>query len=353
MSDVSAVVLTVGEQTTNRALASLKAQSLPVEDVVIVEGVRPFHRAFNSGVEQVTTPFFVQVDADMVLDPDCVEVLRGAMSPTVGIAVGALRDPLMGTVAGVKAFRRSCLEAVRLRDTIGPEIEFSLALGRLGWLTQYLYRDLQSGRHPTLGSHRPDYTVEYVFGTYYLLGRLYGHREDTGALRWRFTQLRRSAHPMAPVARLAMAHGIFGCETRDIAKPPPSPADSTFLRRLTEMPPDASVMPRQVLPPMALATEALFEAFHELGASLRVASHIRVRACLRALGEADHPSSLLAEVALGSGALARSSGPARNGMPATFERLAEAWAVDGRSNIGSGRSSESARRNRVPGRPPV
>src|SRR5437763_598224 len=119
MSDVCAVVLTLGEQTTGRALRSLEAQTLPVEEVVIVDGVRPFHRAFNDGADRVPTPFFVQVDADMVLDPACVEVLRSAMAPRIGIAVGALRDPLMGKIAGVKMFRRSCLETLPLRDTVG------------------------------------------------------------------------------------------------------------------------------------------------------------------------------------------------------------------------------------------
>jgi hypothetical protein len=180
-------------------------------------------------------------------------------------------------------------------------------------------------RGPTLGTHCPDYTVDYVFGTYYLLGRLYAHREDARALRWRFTQLRRTAHPMAPVARLAMARGIFGSETRDIAKPRPRAADSAFLHRLVVSPEDASVAPGRIQRLMALATEPLFEAFHQLGASLRLASLAGLRVCLRVLGETDHPSSFLAEVALGGGALATSP-PTPRGIPVALERLAEAWA---------------------------
>lgn len=329
MSDVGAVVFTLGEQTTSRALASLGAQTLAVEDVLIVDGVRPFHRAFNSGAERVSTPFFVQVDADMVLDPDCVEQLRGGIAPRVGIAVVALRDPLMGRIAGVKMFRRSCLEALRLRDTIGPEIDLYVTLARLGWLTRWLTgHGRRSMRGPTLGAHRPDYSVDYVFGTCYLLGRLFAQREDPSALGWRFTRLRRTAHPMAPVARIAMARGILGCETRDMAKPRPGTADAAFLRRLVVTPPDASFAPGCIRRLTALATEPLVEAFHELGASLRIASHAGLRGCLRVLGETDHPRSLLAEVALGGGALATSPPPARRGTPVAFEQLAEAWAAD-------------------------
>ena len=329
MSDVGAVVLTVGEPSTNRALASLEAQTLPVEDVVVVDGVRPFHRAFNTGVARISTPFFVQVDADMVLDPDCVEVLRAAISSDVGIAVGALRDPLMGRIGGVKLFRRSCLRALPHRNTIGPEVDLYLTLGRRGWWTQYLTgHGRRATGEPTLGAHRPDYTVDYVFGTYYVLGRLYGHRQDARALHWRLTQLRRTAHPMAPVARLAIAHGALGSETGDISKPRPHPDDAAFLRRLVSLPTGAGVAPAHLRRLLSLGAEPLIEAFHELGANLRASSIAGLRACLRVLGEVAHPRSLLAEMALGGGVLTTSQA-ARSSIPIPLEGFADAWASAG------------------------
>ena len=38
----------------------------------------------------------------------------------------------------------------------------------------------------TLGEHRPRYTVDYVFGTYFLLGARYGSRGDVVGLLWRY-----------------------------------------------------------------------------------------------------------------------------------------------------------------------
>jgi hypothetical protein len=227
-------------------------------------------------------------------------------------------------------FRRACLNAVRVRDTLGPEMDHCLTLGRLGWLTQSLTGHARrSIQDPTLGAHRPDYTADYVFGTYYLLGRRYAHREDARGLRWRFAALRGSAHPMAPVARMAMARGVCGDETRDVAKPHPGTADSAFLRRLTARSPDAGVAPRGIARLSGLATEPLFDAFYDLGVSLRIGSAASLRACLRVLGETDNTRSLLAEVALGGGALATSPPQsALNGMPLGFQRLAEAWAAD-------------------------
>src|SRR5881398_3671977 len=113
-----------------------------------------------------------------------------------------------------------------------------------------------------------------------------------------------------------------GCETRDFAKPRPHKADSAFLGRLVTRSPNAGVTPGRVRRLMTLAAEPLFEAFHELGASLRASSHAGLRGYLRVLGDIDHSRSLLAEVALGAGALASSP----RGMPVAFERLAEAWA---------------------------
>lgn len=304
MSDVAAVVLTLGERTTSRAVASLRAQTLPPDDMTVVKGLAPFHRALNAGAERVTTPFFVQVDADMVLDAHCFETLRHAMAPNVGIAVGALRDPLMGTIAGVKMFRRDCFRELRLRDTLAPEVDFYRSLERRGWRTRYVIGHARR-RAPvgTLGEHSPEYTADYVFGTYYLLGARYVRQGDMHGLAWRLRQLRHSSHAMAPVARLAMSHGVFGRESRDVAKPRPSPVDSKLLHELAGIP-HADVRPREIRRLLALGPQPLFAGFRELGASLRATSAARLRGFLRLLAETNHERSLLAEVGLGHGALA-------------------------------------------------
>jgi hypothetical protein len=295
-ADVGAVVLSLGEPTTARALRSLRAQTLPAGEPVLVEGITPFHRALNDGVARTTAPFFVQVDADMVLDADAVATLLDAMEPDVGIAVGALRDPLMGTIAGLKLYRRECFEHARLRDTPAPEVDFYLRLRERGWHTVCV-----SGR--TVGEHRPDYEAGYVFGTYVLLGSRYLPRADACGLRWRVEALRRSDHAMAPVARIAMSHGVFVRPTRDVAKPRPSASDSRFLRELA-VAPDATVPDRSVARLLGLAPEQLFDGFRDLGASLRASSAARLRGCLRLLAEVGDGSSIVAEIALGHGALA-------------------------------------------------
>jgi hypothetical protein len=232
-SDVSVVLLSNGEATTGRALASLERQTLAPAEILRVDGVSPFHRALNLGAARVSTPFFVQLDADMVLDPECLELLRGSVAPDVGIALGALRDPLMGNIAGVKLFRRACFDEFELEDSITQDVDFSYALRDRGWLTRYLIRHTPD-HVITFGDHRPDYTPEYTFGTYHQLGARYRHRRDVAGVQWRMGVLRRSDHEMAPVARLALGHGLFCAEERDAPKRPPTAEQLAAARGLLE-----------------------------------------------------------------------------------------------------------------------
>ena len=338
-NDVGALVLTLGESSTSRAVASVRSQDLPIQEVVVVEGVTPFHRALNTGAQRMSSPFFMQVDADFVLDSDCAAALRNAMAPNVGMTVGALRDPLIGPVSGVKLFRRRCFDEVRLKDTIAPDVDFLDALERRGWLTRYVVCRDATPRAHTLGEHSPAYSVEYVFGTYYLLGARYALRGDVIALQWRFGQLRRSRHVMAPVARVAMAHGMFAGDLRDVAKPQPADADGAFLRNLAIASdgtfvdnargrPSATGAVRSTERIGSLSPRAVLDAFLEMGAALRGSAPAgprlagQFRHLLTALGEIAHPHSWLAEAALGHGALAGRQPAVPGSTMVTLERLA-------------------------------
>ena len=294
----------MGEATSSRAAASVRAQSCQIAQRVVVDGVTPFHRALNHGASQVSTPFVLQVDADMVLDPHCAEVLHSAMEPSVCLAVGALRDPLMGRLAGVKLFRVQCLLAQPMANTVAPDVAFYRSLGARGWQTRCVTGHGGQGvLTPTLGAHRPDYTPDYVFGTYSMLGTRLAHHRDGRGLRWRFEKLRVSSHPMAPAARLALGRGAFVRSIGDEPKPRPESADSRLLAGLVAQ----RTLVRHDGPDLAslfsLRPGPLFEAFRSLGAELRRAPSGDLLACLDKLREVGHPNWLVAELGLGHGAL--------------------------------------------------
>ncbi|MBK8086427.1 MAG: glycosyltransferase [Devosia sp.] len=228
-ADVTAIVLTTGEATTASAIACIRGQDAPVFDIVVVRDIHPFHKALNQGASLVTTPYFVQVDADMLLDPDCIGALRRAMRSDVGIAVGRLRDAMMGTVVGVKLFRKACFEVAMFPDSISPDTDFVEAIGQAGWRTVYVGNQHDRGKHGprTFGVHAPEYQPHYVFRKFLMEGQRYYHRSALGGLRWQLAQLTRSSHPNAVLARVALAAGFLDAPAGDaLGRETPSGFDS-------------------------------------------------------------------------------------------------------------------------------
>jgi glycosyltransferase involved in cell wall biosynthesis len=180
----------------------------------------------------VRTPFFVQVDADMVLDPDAVRRLRAAMSEEVGIAVGRLEDPLAGRIVGVKLFRTVCFQHTRFPDSISPDTDFGAAIATAGWRTAYLGGAEDDGKEPTLGLHDPAYEPAYTFRKYLLEGRRYRHRRRPDGLRWHLGRLEGSAHPRSALAQVALANGIFLETDRDLLEPGEEDAGFRAVERL-------------------------------------------------------------------------------------------------------------------------
>ena len=210
-SDVTAVVLTIGEATTQDAIASLGRQILPLAEIVMVRDVRPFHRALNQGAKEVKTPYFIQVDADMILDEGCVAALRSAMGKTTGVTVGHLRDPLLGSIVGIKLYRTQCVADVGFRDTISPDTQFTEDLAVAGWSTRYIggHGTAPSRTYDTLGEHQPDYTPAYTYRKHLMEGQRYRHRNAIGGFRGHLRRLEQSVHPVAPIAQVGFARGFF------------------------------------------------------------------------------------------------------------------------------------------------
>ena len=221
MHDISAIVLSIGEATIQRALESLKRQTLPPKEVHLIENVTPFHKALNSGASKVGTGFFVQIDADMIPDPNCFRELKECMAYDVGIAVGHLRDPLAGRTVGIKMFRTECFDKCKFGDTVSPDTDFGENISRYGWRTVYRLKfegNPETEWH-TLGEHRPEYTPNYTYSKYLLEGNRYFYRKDTGGLRARFQKLQKSSHEAALLAQIGLARGIFLTHNKDLLKP--------------------------------------------------------------------------------------------------------------------------------------
>ena len=212
-SDVSAVVVTAGEKTLARSLACLRQQMLPLHDIIVIRNTKkPFHQGLNRGVRRVKTEFFVQCDADMLLDPDCVEVLRRYMEKDTGVAFAHLEDGLLGTIQAVKMFRTSCLLERPLDNTINPDSSRILKMAEQGHRIAVARRKYRKYGHApdVLGRHCPDYhDPVYCFGKFSLLGSKVSSRGSFLEYKACLNALKRSQHPMADTALMAFCHGFF------------------------------------------------------------------------------------------------------------------------------------------------
>lgn len=210
-ADVSALVLSLGEPSLPRALASLGRQTRPPRRIVRIEGVSGFDIAFNLGVSQVETEYFVQCDADMILDPDCIEVLRGSITAAAGICAGRLRDPLLGDTMGVKLFRTRAARELPLPATLTPETDGIGRFAAAGYGVTFAARaEPAHGRAlDVLGAHEPAYDdPRYVWSRFYRLGCKVRKRRGFRQFERYLASLRTAAHPNAGLAIVALCQGI-------------------------------------------------------------------------------------------------------------------------------------------------
>lgn len=257
VSDITVVALSIGEPYAGRALESAQRQTRPPVDVVEVRDVSPFHCALNLGAARVGTPFFVQLDADVILDETCFAQLRELMDDNVSLVSGMLRDPVVGRTHGVRLYRTACFEQVQIRDSISPDMDFQDDSARLGWIRSHLlcWPSPDRATWHTVGDHQPSYTPLYTYSKFRLAGVRSRYRRREGRAYLMLDRLGDSDHPVAPLALIATAHGFFDRQESDLlvpyrrtadfetvqdflssnggSAPPPPPADADPLRRFT------------------------------------------------------------------------------------------------------------------------
>jgi hypothetical protein len=318
--EITAVLLSMNETTCDRARASVARQSLRFADVVSVCGVTPFHRAINQGAAQVRTEFFLQVDADMVLDPDCVERLSACVGPSVGAVIGMLRDPLYGRVECIKLLRTSEIIRHGFPNSVSPDTDFLQRMQLDGRYMVYALRhdtDSPATWH-TFGEHRPEYDPLFTFEKNKRDGRRLRHRGEAGAVRYHLDLLHGSAHPCARIAEVGIAHGLFFDWEQDRQDGRlEAGEDFEFIRRLLADPDRSATASGGGGGMLALAADAVaatylvgsaetvFRRNYALGSALaRGLQGARFEAALAARHRIRHPWAWLAQAALCRGLLA-------------------------------------------------
>lgn len=215
--DVSGLILSIGENTTNRAIKSLENQTFQCNEIIRVDNVTPFYKAINKGISLVKTKFFIQCDADMILDPDCLETMLKFFRKDVGVVIALLSDELLGAVQAIKLFRTDCLKKVKFSNNISPDTECINHLRKLGWTYVFAKRARSRFGHSrdVLGVHNPQYTPMYTFEKFKVEGSRIRYRGVYQEFISCIEKLRKSDHPMAQYALIGFCRGFFITDTKD------------------------------------------------------------------------------------------------------------------------------------------
>lgn len=181
---VTVFVTTVGAPSFAACLAHLRAQDCRARLCIIAE-VAPMHAAFQRMLDECRTPFFVQVDEDMLLEPHAVRTLHARIAgaaPDVALAVNDLYDPHLGRcIKGVKIFRH----AIARRYPFGDQHDFEVRQVRAIEADGYRVLRTTPGPVPvpgqTLGHHGASWTLPALYERYATLER---SRRTTGKVAW-------------------------------------------------------------------------------------------------------------------------------------------------------------------------
>ena len=123
---LTAVLVTCAGPTRLAAKRALEQQTLG-HTSAIVANVTPMDRAFQAMIDAVATPYFVQVDEDMILHPDALQrmlaVMEHADVRTWQIAFPLFDSHLQRLILGCKIYRTDVARQYPYRSSPSCEVD--------------------------------------------------------------------------------------------------------------------------------------------------------------------------------------------------------------------------------------
>ena len=200
-------ILTVGEQTFQACQASIDQQSGVAFRTEIIRDVCPFSAAAQEMITRCMTPYFIQVDEDMILNPDAVSRMEQAMMQApaeVGMICFHLYDEdRESPIQGIKIYRTELMKRLMFRDLKASEMNLLDQMGEQGirWIL-----------HPdVLGRHGTQYTPDTIYRRYKTM-----YEKDirqwnllTSDIHRKANKFRETGDVLQLFALLGAAHGII------------------------------------------------------------------------------------------------------------------------------------------------
>ncbi len=204
--DTTIFILTVDDPAYPACRAAVDAQQGGPFHVEVIRNVAPFSAAAQRMITDCGTEFFIQVDEDMILNPDAAARMVGMMrrAPAeVGMICFHLYDEDRACpIQGIKIYRTAAMKPFAFQNVKASEMNLLEQMGERGvrWV---LHPDVL-GRHGTL------YTPETIYRRYKTM-----YEKDirewntlTSDIRSKAEQFRTTGDLLALFALLGAAHGI-------------------------------------------------------------------------------------------------------------------------------------------------
>lgn len=220
-ADMTVFVSTVGAASFPECIACLERQDCRFR-LEVIEGVAPMSAAFQVMMDRCQTPYYIQVDEDMLLHPHAVRVLYErilAADANVPLVVAWLWDAHLGhCIQGVKAFRHSIVSRYPFADVQSCEKDQLRRMAEDGHHHQRPPETTPAQHDPgTLGLHGTHYDAQSIFERYSTLEQR--RRRHPDKLAWFEAHgadfLRRFRDDPTEVNLMALMGILAGCLAPD------------------------------------------------------------------------------------------------------------------------------------------
>jgi MoaA/NifB/PqqE/SkfB family radical SAM enzyme/glycosyltransferase involved in cell wall biosynthesis len=186
-SEVTVFFVTTGDPVAATAWSALERQNCGFV-LERIENVAPMSAAFQQMIVRCRTPYFIQVDEDMILKPGAVrtlyETIRRQPDDVFMYAYMLWDVHLVRGIFGVKAYRHSLMRLVEYRDVQSCEQDHFKRLEAMGYkyaVPGWSDATLTYGSPQVQGQHGTLYTPRAAFERYLDLTEKY---RDVGGSDW-------------------------------------------------------------------------------------------------------------------------------------------------------------------------
>ncbi len=190
LNDLTVFVISTGEETTADCETALFNQDCGFE-IRLIKDVYPMSAAFQAMPNKCTTPYFIQVDADMILNSNAIRLLYDGIKDTgfFTMAVyGQLYEEGFGVGGSIRCWKRNFFNYFSFRDRRTVDRD-------LYWRAKW-FGFTRNNLNQILGIHRPRHSMfsEYL-------------KTRSDIEKWRFLG-RKSELYAEPLFDLVVAKGL-------------------------------------------------------------------------------------------------------------------------------------------------